>query len=225
MTTVAQVRQVVQPLLQRNPDLRLVGRLVVIMPVQHILRGIHIGRSLDPQLFVPTWAVIFLFEPRQTFSYNWGERIFRPRPGPGYWDVADPDTSRVLCEAIEQEALPLLRPVKTIEDFVDFTGKKRFRDTYLDLYELRKISVDVARGDLDAATSICEFLATERARKKHLPLMTEEYDRITKTFCPLIAANDRPGLVQLLREWEAYSVRRLKLEKLWEPTPFPLELR
>ena len=55
--------------------------------------------------------------------------------------------------------------------------------------------------------------------------MKEEYDRITKTLCPLIAANDRPGLVRLLRDWEAYSVKRLKLEKLWEPTPFPLELQ
>ena len=136
---------------------------------------------------------MFLFEPRETFSYNWGERIFRPPPVPGYWDVADPDIPGILCEAIEQKALPLLRPVKTIEDFVDFTGRDALRDTYLDLYELRKIFVDVARGDIDAATSICEFLATERARRKHLPMMAEEYDRITKTLCPLIAANDRPG--------------------------------
>ena len=33
------------------PDLELVGRLIVVKPVHHILRGIYIDRSLDPQLF------------------------------------------------------------------------------------------------------------------------------------------------------------------------------
>jgi hypothetical protein len=56
-------------------------------------------------------------------------------------------------------------------------------------------------------------------------MMVEEYDWITKTLCPLVAANDRSGLVRLLRDREAHSVQHLKLTKLWEPTPFPLELR
>jgi hypothetical protein len=55
--------------------------------------------------------------------------------------------------------------------------------------------------------------------------MQEEYDRITNKLCPFIAANDRYGLAQFLRDCEAYSVKNLKLEKLWEPMPFPLELQ
>ena len=53
MTTVAQVKQVVQPLLQRNPDLALVGRMIVVRPVHHLLRGIYLARSSDPDDFVP----------------------------------------------------------------------------------------------------------------------------------------------------------------------------
>ncbi len=53
--------------------------------------------------------------------------------------------------------------------------------------------------------------------------MQDEYDRITKELCPLIAANDRPGLARLLHGYEAQSVKNLKLEKFWEPTPFPIE--
>ena len=223
MTTVAQVKQVVQPLLQRNPDLALVGRLVVIRPVHHILRGIYIDRSLDPQLFVPTWAVIFLFEPRQSFSYNWGERVYRLPRGSGSWNIADPNVPDAMAEAIEQQALSLLRPIQSIDDFVAFTSKERFRDTYLDLYQDRKIFVDVARGDLDAARTLCAYFATDYARRRYVPRMAEEYERITTALCPLIAANDRPGLVRLLHDCEAYSVKRLKLEKLWERTPFPLE--
>jgi hypothetical protein len=220
MTTVAQVRQAVQPLLQRNPDLALVGRLVVVKPVRHILRGVSLGRSLDPLLFVPTWAVIFLFEPCDSFSYNWGERVYGPS---GVWDISDPDLPETMCLAIEEEALPLLRRVKTIDDFVSFTSRDRFPQTFLDGYELRKIFVDAALGDFGAARSICSFLATEQAKRKHLPRMQEEYDRVTKELCPLIAANDRPGLARLLHGYEAQSVKNLKLEKFWEPTPFPIE--
>jgi hypothetical protein len=208
MTTIAQVKQVAQPLLQRNPDLVLVGRRVFIKPVRHILRGISFGRSIHPGLFIPAWAVIFLFEPSDSLSLNWGERIYKVT-----WDVTNPDLPAKMCEAIEEQALPLLRPIETIDDFVGFTTKERFRDTYLDLYEHRKIFVDIARGDLDSARSICEYMATDRAKRRYLPLkMDEEYDRITKELCPLIEKNDRVGLASLLHKYEEGSVRAMKLE-------------
>ena len=221
MTTVAQVRQVVQPLLQRNSDLALVGRIVVIKPVHHILRGIYIDRMSDPLIFRPIWAVVFLFEPRQTLSFNWGERVYRRS---GLWELPDPDMPNDMAEAIEEQALPLLRPVQSIDDFVAFTSKDRFKYTHLDFYPDRRIFVDVARGDLEAARTICAHFATDRAKRWYLPQMQEEYDRITQRLCPLVAANDRPGLARLLHEFEAGSARDMKLNKLWEPTPFPIEL-
>jgi len=178
-------------------------------------------RSIDPKLFIPAWAVIFLFEPSDSLSLNWGQRIYKVT-----WDVANPDLPAKMCEAIEEQALPLLRPIETIDDFVRFTTKERFRDTYLDLYEHRKIFVDIARGDLDSAQSICEYMATNHAKRKYLPMkMDEEYNRITKELCPLIAKRDRAGLARLLHKFEEGSVRAMKLEKYWEPTPFPIETK
>ena len=112
---------------------------------------------------------------------------------------------------------------KTIDDFVKFTSKERFPDTHLDLYPASKIFVDVARDDLDAAKSICAYMATDRAKGWYLPDMQDKYDRVTKELCPLIAANDRPGLARLLHAYEAQSIKNLKLEQFWEPTPFPIE--
>lgn len=221
MTTIAQARNAARPVLQRNSDLALVGRMLVVKPVRHILRGINIGRSGDPTTFVPTWAVVFLFEPRQTLSYNWGQRLYSKAHGP--WDVANPNTPMVLAEEIEREALPLLRPIETVDDFVAFVSKERFPHTHLDLYELRKIYVDVARGDLASARAICAYLATENARRKHSYLMQEEYDRIMQNICPLLAADDRAGLARFLHDCEAGSVKRMKLDKYWEPSSFPIE--
>lgn len=221
MTTIAQVKKVVQPLLQNNPDLVVVGRCVFIKPIQHVLRGIVFGQSLDPKVFIPGWAVMFPFEPRDSLPMNWGNRIYKV-----HWDVTDPELPIHLRQAIEKQALPRLRRIKTIEDLVGFVTKRRFPLTYLDLYEHRKIFVDIARGDLGSARSICEYMATQPAKNRYLPLeMHEEYDRITKELCPLIARNDRAALARLLHKYEEGTIRKMKLEKYWEPTPFPIELQ
>ncbi len=204
MTTVAQVKQAVQPLLQRNPDLALIGRLVVIKPVHHILRGVYIDRSLDPKLFVPTWSIIFIAEPRDQIGFHWGSRVFRPG---SVWDISEPKLPEEMCEAIEREALPSMRSIKTIDDFVTFTSEERFPDTYLDLYPASRIFVDVARGDLEAASTICDYMRSDRAKKWYLPDMQDTYDRVTKELCPSITANDRPSLARLLHGYEAQSVK------------------
>jgi hypothetical protein len=224
MTTVAQVRQVLQPLLKRNPDLALIGRLIVVRPVRHILRGVYIDRSIASELFIPTATAIFMFKPRDDITLQWGERVHRrQRGGSGVWDVADPHTSEIMCKEIEAQALEALRPIQTIDDFVAFVSPERFPDTHLDLYEDLKVYIDAARGDFAAARSICNFMATDWGKLKYLPDMKEEYDRITQELCPLIASNDRGGLARLLHRYEAQSVKNLKLEKVWEATPFPIE--
>jgi hypothetical protein len=207
MTTVAQVKQVVQPLLQRNPDLTLVGRLVVMKPVHHILRGVLISRSLDPKSFVPNWSAVFLFEPNARFHLFWGTRMR------GIWDLGVPDLPEKLADAIEREALPVLRSIITIDDFVGFARGAWTEDL--------KPYVDVARGDLEAAQSMCDFFASLNGC---FGLSQDEFEHIVQNLCPLIAANDRRGLARTLRKYEAESVKRLKLEKFWEPTPFPIEM-
>ena len=87
-----------------------------------------------------------------------------------------------------------------------------------------KLFVALARGDLEAARSICEYMKTDRAQRYYLPDMRERYDRVTQELCPLVAANDRPGLARLLHSYEVQSVKNLKVEKFWERTPFPIEL-
>jgi hypothetical protein len=221
MTTIAQVKQVVQPLLLRNPDLALVGRLVIIKPVQHILCGINIGRSLDALKFVPTWSVIVLSEPQKNFGYLWGARV---RGASGNWKLTDPDIAANMCEAIEQEALIPMRAVRTFDDFIKLASKERFPVQHLDLHAATRIFVDIARGDLDAAQAICRYFRTDEGRAEYLPYLQEEYDRVTQELCPLVATKDRAGLAKLLHSYEAQSVKNLKLEKYWEPTPFPIEL-
>lgn len=100
--------------------------------------------------------------------------------------------------------------------------RERFSISYFDGYLLIKVGVDIARGELDAARAACAELATGKTRWS-MPLMHDEFVRVTETLCPLLAANDRTAMARLLHEWEAYTVEKLKLDGVWERTPFPLE--
>lgn len=221
MTTAAEAKRICRPLLARNPDLALIGRLIAIKPFHHILRGVYIDRTWEKKLFRPTWVATFLFERDATIGFNWGQQIYRPTKG--LWDFTDPNTPQMLQEEIERLALPLLRPVQTIDNFVTFTNKDRFPHTHLDLYPYRKVLFDIARGDFDTAQSICELLAARRSGGKW-QLWAEEYDFVINELWPLIKKNDRAALAEILHRWEAQAVKRKKLGEIWEPTPFPLEL-
>jgi hypothetical protein len=220
MTTVAQVKQAVQPLLERNPDLVLVGRLIAIRPVRHLLRGIYIDRSLDPTTFTPTWLVVPMFRYGADVIFNWGQRLYTPSHG--QWDVRNPATPQLMCQEIEREALPIVRSVQTIDDFVGFATEERFGAMGLDNQLLDRIVIDIARGDFDAARAICANFFREIPFKPWYG--GKDDDGIMPVLRPLLTANDRAGLARVLHQWEADSIRACKLDKFWEPTPFPFEL-
>ena len=46
-----------------------------------------------------------------------------------------------------------------------------------------------------------------------------------KTLCALLEKDDVVGLIRTLHEWEEANVKALKLAHLWEPTPFPVEVK
>src|SRR5262249_48201562 len=126
-----------------------------------LLRGIFFPRDIDPVVFDPTWCVNFLFRPGAGVTVRWGERLRRktdarqepteeearafaaqwalpirqrryPEAYAGGWISYDPAVATEMCEMIEQEALPMLRAIQSIDDCVALTGDKtRFSWTYL----------------------------------------------------------------------------------------------
>ena len=56
--------------------------------------------------------------------------------------------------------------------------------------------------------------------------MTPEghFDELTGDFYDCVRARDRIAVAAYLHKWEAYTVRNAKLEKFWQPSPFPIEL-
>ena len=113
--------------------------------------------------------------------------------------------------------------IQSLDDFASFASTQEWFPGCFDGFLLRSIVVETARGNLESARAIGTKLATGRTRWS-APHFRSELDRVMQ-LCPLLEAEDRAGLVRLLREWEADSVRNLGLEDLWEQVPFPIELR
>jgi hypothetical protein len=89
-----------------------------------------------------------------------------------------------------------------------------------------KVIVDLALGNLDAARAICLENAESWSRDH------PQYDDVDRAkyrgrvkLSEFLAAGDRSGLARILHDWEAFTVKNLKIEHLWERTPFPLELQ
>lgn len=217
MTTIADARRLAAPLLARNADLAMVRRLALLKPVTHVLRGLSLERSLNPDLFNLTWFALFTFEPRRYLHYSWGHRFG------GLWERNDVSLAARVVEKMEGEILPLLRPMRAIDDFASFANSQHVEHP-LRNYPHKVFLVHVALGQLDEARALCRKLrawAIAECRLNHRPNMS--VIRIVLEMVPLVEADDREGMVRLLWQWEAETIKKLKLEKYWVKEPFPLE--
>jgi len=222
MASTVQIKKAIQPLLQRNPDIALIHRLIVITPVHHIQRGIYF-KSGSADNFDPYWTVNVLFAPQVLgFDMIWAQKVRASPLRSGFYRYHS-DVSELLCGQIERVALPLLRQVQTLDDFVSFNTAERFPLQSLDGFPYIKVYIDIARGDFDAALEICELMRAEG--KDSYRWLENIYDVITNKLYLMLKANDRVGLAQHLRDREQGGVKARGLAHLWEPTPFPLELQ
>jgi hypothetical protein len=217
----------IRPLLERNRDLALVGRWIYVKPVHHFARAVLIGRTSSGEHFRPCWSVIHLFQVRRIFTLNWGDSLDELLPGLfGFdWPISVPGIADGLCAAIEKQALPWLRTMSTLDLYLAFISQNLFRHHLYDKGDAEVI-VHVARGHLGAARKICDEQVQRWSTDK------PEYDDDTRAkfrrlreLSALVMRDDRVRLAQLLHKWEAQTVKNFKIEHLWEPTPFPLELQ
>ncbi len=221
MTTVREVKKLAAPLLERNPDLSLVGHLIALKPVHHILRGIYIDRTGQAKQCQPTSMMMSLFFKRDDVVFGPGERLRRDKPGiPGLWWLDDPEIASDLVTVVERDVLPKLRSTQTLQDYLDVVLPKNPRE--LKFAWGLQFSFALASGDLDAARG---FLASDRKMfyAGQLNGFREGLgDRFLKDGAQA-SAEDRQALADYLHDCEAYTVGKLKISHLWEKTPFPIE--
>lgn len=220
MSTIAQMKALAAPLLARNPDLVMIGRNIFVAPIRHVARFICLDNTSGKEGFNPQAGAIHLFEHHDWLGLTHTQMM--GGPGQGLWLFSQPDIQSRFIETCEREVLPWLRPIESIADFAAFSDKANFPHEPMRSYPLRQIPIDVALGNFAAARAICTLL-TSGTGVYCGPIFNEERNRVLTELCPHLQGENRAALAAVLHRWEAHTVKTLKLEKHWEPTPFPIE--
>jgi hypothetical protein len=224
VTTKRQINRLVRPLLERHTDLAFVKNIdgadiLVVRPVHYLLRFVLVDRTREAARFSPKWILRHLLARSERLSWR-VEGDLRPRKAQ-LWYWSDPDIVREFTEAVEKDALPRLRAIKTLQDYLDFALPSEFPGA--EHYWNDQALCGAALGDLDLVRHhLIEnphllFLQSLKERDAGLSeRLRERGARLTTT--------DRATLAKILHERHRYTVGKLNLCGIWEPTPFPLEL-
>jgi hypothetical protein len=222
MTTASQIKKLIKPVIEGHSDLGFADGWIILKPVNHVARGISLDRTGQATRFKPKWSVTHLFDQVPVFPLTLGGELYNRQFKLWIWN--QPGLQEQLCGAIETEVLPLLREMDTLQKYVTFV--EQHQDYGWNKRPLRRILVEIAMGNFDEARSICRDVIS-KFTPETFPGDAEDKAHFAelKKLCALLADDDRKGLAKMLHAWEAQTVKNLKLEKLWQPTPFPFELQ
>jgi hypothetical protein len=222
MTTAAEIKALIKPFADAQQDVALYPRMLVLRPARHFLSFVYFERLLDKRRVSPVWGVQSLFHPQTQHIPYWTHRL--GRQSIGLWYIDDPHIEKTLFEEIDQTALSKLRSIRTIFDFRDFVSETEFGH-HITEWPHNRFILEAALGRFDTARDIWVSELSNWTERHH-----RYYDGNMKNmsrrqaFGACLMQDDRAGVARLLNEFEALSVKNLKLEKIWECTPFPCEL-
>jgi hypothetical protein len=199
-TRPSDVKRYLKPLLKLRNDLVLVDRLLLIRPVRHLIRGAYFERSGESDFRI--WQELNpLYAPGR-----FGDYYKMP-----YCHVWQPHFEPLMIDSLAEDVFAELGRIVRLNDFGDFSGTTLDRTFF---FGTNVISLVLA-GERDRAA---EFVAQYQngdhtgAAKQ---VIREQWERVS---------GDIEKVCEEFHAREAATVKALKLEPFWEPSPFPAEL-
>ncbi|MFI5000630.1 MAG: hypothetical protein ACHQK9_12195 [Reyranellales bacterium] len=225
------LKTLLRPLLKRRRDLAFGQRSVFFSPLTHYVRGaVFIQRWSSADFEVRTFAAqLFDGDNALNFGSNREQYHFMVHRS---WRDDREGTSVELCEQLERYSLP---PVESIVGPCEHEKLPQYVDGCLP-------GCDPLRSPhfrFTAAVGACYFGKFDTAERlianigkgnPYYPAgpITEEHKYHVFFWCRAayllqVLRTDRARIPQLLHDWEAFTVKSLKLTKYWKPTPFPCD--
>jgi len=219
MTRVADAKRLTQHVRSLHPELAWVGRSLVLAPVTHILKSIFFEGGSYKYSYNFRWIINFTFAPYPGL-FGFAGQFHNPGR---IWDATDPDLDVRFAEIVEAEALPLFHSLQTFDDLCRLTHDDRFCWEPIDDWDPGFVAIHAANGDLARAKAAADKFVTRETGWMRHPDYKTATERIIRTLCPLVYAEDRAGIARWLHEREREIITSWKLDKDWTPTPFPIE--
>jgi hypothetical protein len=188
-------------LLKQRSDLALVGHLLLVRPVRHLVRGASLHRSEDPYRLRLSSSFSALYDPTSSTGYPVDHLEF---------EVWQPHFEPLLMATLADEIFDKTGRITTLADFA-----QRQRDQYA-RFRFPHVTTMVLAGEPDRAAAYVEEIerrSTAEGHEKHPARAHLEF---------LLKNVEATCAEYHARETE--TVKAMKLERFWEPAPFPIEL-
>lgn len=226
MTTARDVKMLVKPLIEANGDLAVADRRLIFRPVEHFVRGVLIDRTSSKDNSVAYAFTLPLFFPPSEGGIGWGWDL---RGRDGYnWFIGVPDVREELVRLVQEDVLPKLRPVRSLQDCYDFILTTWNSHILVDDPIWRSL-IDLAVGKppqqralLDTVSETITRLRGHKTIRRDMERYRESADKL-EPLRAAIEADGYRGALRVMHEWERLAVERQKLTPFWKPTPFPVE--
>jgi hypothetical protein len=204
-TRPADLKHYLKPLLKQRSDLVLIGRLLIIRPVRHLLRGALFGRSGDKYRF-KVWRFLRPLFPVEDGGFFHTE--LRED-----WKVWQPHFQALVFDALAEEVFDVVGRITSLAHFCgdlgegDYGFRARFEAS---------ITALVLAGERERAAELInlELAGTESG----------SYMRYLAGKRRALLERDVAPLCAEFRSKEAEEAKALNLGDVWEPTSFPAEL-
>jgi hypothetical protein len=200
-TRPADIKRYLKPLLDQRGDLVLVGRRLFIRPVRHLLRGAFLDRTGDKYSF-RIWRCIM-----PLWMHPDGIGFGNDRFGI-LWKVWKPHFEPLLLDCLKEGVFERVGQVTSIDGFDDEDPLDRQPDDMLTRLALA--------GEWERAA---EFVQ----QTEHGEARDTDYKREFRKYWERLRA-DIDAVCAKFHAREAETVKTLKLEHVWEPSPFPVEV-
>ena len=200
-TRPADIKRYLKPLLELRSDLVVVGRHLFIRPVRHLLRGALFVHSSDKYRFEIMGYVHPLYSAG-TYGYD-----MCPVGLPT--EVWQPHFAAQLFDALKTDVFDRWGPVTTLDGFATW-----FINDGGAHYGVPIMCLALA-GEWDRAAECAERAERELKHETDKAKIRELWEQLT---------TDIDAVCAKLHAREAENVKTLKLERIWDPAPFPVEL-
>jgi hypothetical protein len=243
MATMQQLKSIFAPILAQNPDLVLHRRWLFKPPIRNAILGIFIDGQSDPA--APNFSLSILPLSRAggpiPLGYNlrlYIERVIgSPKPQNPFlatmpsrflYDMFAPEFAPHLIENFNAKARPFIDAHQSWEEILDWVGDPRWIEGHLKSREPTEGWCAMMAGDFARAASILlkyvvrmEAHFTEAPNPQGRPMPSDLV--VCRALAETLATQDRARIVAHLRGMEAATIDHYKLQKYWQPTPFPFE--
>jgi hypothetical protein len=208
-TRPADIKRYLKPLLELRSDLVLVGRRLLIRPFRHLLRGAFLDRTGDKYMF-RVWCYITPVYSASPGSLGYGGDL-----SPVSSQVWQPHFEPLLIDCLATDIFDELGRMTSLQDFAVamVAGQSSGWASWGEY--LAPISSLVLAGEQDRAADYVQKLDREDWSESHKREIRACWERVTA---------DVPAFCEKMHAQEAENIKALKLDKIWEPSPFPVEL-